>query len=145
MAEGMQINSTGFWLDPNRMRAYITQIKSLILAFSWTVAVTSLYADWDPFLHNRPAWIESIDREKQTAIFTVDCHDYKSPEKPVPGRIASISGVDVHRLQPNNRRLDATLDDVRPGMKVLISGVIPISGQTVTEIDIDERHPAKSP
>ena len=115
-------------------------MKLLFFLVACLFSVAPLRADT---LTNRPAKIESVDLKRGLATFTVAAHSYKSNETPYPGMIADIRVASVLRLGPNFRREKATLDDLRPGMNVLLTGVLSISSQLITEIKIDEHSTPK--
>lgn len=115
-------------------------MKRLFLLAACLLGVASLRAD---ILTDRPAKIESVDPKRGVATFTVAAHNGKSTGTLYPGQIADIHVASVMRLEPNFRRQKATLDDLRPGMNVLLTGVLSISSQLVTEIKIDEHSTSK--
>ena len=115
-------------------------MKMLLALAICLFGAASLQADT---LTDRSAKIESVDLTRGVATFTVAAHNYKSSETPYPGQIADIREASVLRLGPNSRRQKAALADLQPGMDVLLTGVLSISSQVVTEIKIDERNVSK--
>ena len=115
-------------------------MKSLPLIAACLFAATPLHADT---LTDRPAKIESVDLKRGVTTFTVTAHNYRSAETPYPRQIADIREASVLRLGPNFRRQKATLDDLRPGMDVLLTGILSISSQVIFEIKVDEHTTSK--
>ena len=112
----------------------------LLLLAACLLAVAPLHAE---ALSDRPAKIESVDLKRGVATFTVTAHNYKSSESPYPGQIADIHEASVLRLGPNFRRQKGTVSDLKPGMNVLLTGILSISSQIIFEIKIDEHTAAR--